>query len=311
MATIRRWASFGRAGVPTETVRFALASDESTSFPAAVERTVDAVWEAELVGDHYDGTLLNLRSVESADRTVALEPVPYRHYAVRNYLLSNPAARGTYDAGEETVARLRDSIHVLSSFVLVLTGDHAVLGARRPGWRGRDRRYVSCPGSGYLSGTEDVAGGEVRPAVEVVLREVREELNVGSPRETMRSFGVFEEVGDETDYNPALFSLLRSSRSFDEIRERWRTAEDRSEFEDLLALPLTEDAVEETVRRGFPADAKPDHRRERLASGSDETALTPKAAFALLLVGRRRFGSEWYRSLLESVGTAVIDGDGL
>ncbi len=134
--------------------------------------------------------------------------------------------------------------------------------------------------------TEDLPVGRTGPlAPELLLRETEEELGVEAQDVAVRCLGIFEELGDETDANPALFSVLTTELDRETVSRRWRGAPDADEFAELVWVPLDGRVVEQVLSRAESNGSLPVVIESQLDDAVSEYSLTPKTAMMLYLVG--------------------------
>ncbi|RDZ65195.1 hypothetical protein C5B90_02160 [Haloferax sp. Atlit-12N] len=295
MPAYRRWSDYGARGVPPEALELAFDGESAYDLSPAVERAVERAWESVAEGSDrlFDGDLLNLVKVSDDGRRLTLGPARFRDYFVNR--LTRTGHDAVADAGLTPAGRaeLGERVHVLSSFVAVVCDDGVLLGVRAP--EDDHGALVSFPGSGYLDGEEDVTDdGSIRPVREVVAREVEEELGLVEHVECVRCLGVFEDVGDATHYNPALFSVVEVDAAADRVASSIRKADDTWEFSSFATVPMEPDALNALVElsmSGAPVPAPLDGDLPESVTGA-----TSKTLLMALLLGRYRFGSDWFES---------------
>lgn len=289
----REWVDFGPDGRAPESVSIDYRPDATATAVADRSERIDGLWEEakrERPG-LFDAPGFRLLDA-SADGDIAVGPAQFKHHFVRRLLLSGSLEAAATELRED----LRRSVRFLSSMVAVIADGEVLLGVKQRA----DRTFLSLPGSGYLDRDEDMRAGELRPTTEVVAREVYEEVGL-EDLGRIRCFGVFEDLRPESHLNPALFSVVTTPRSSDQVLDRVEQAEDGDEFDRFLSVPVRPDALSGLIRietdgAGLPVEAP--NLEEGVSGLSDKTLL------ALLLVGRKRFGREWFRR--ELAESAVV-----
>jgi len=278
----REWVDFGPNGRAPESVPIDYRPDATTPVSAARSERIDRLWERAKRERQGLFDAPGFRLLEASETGISVGPARFKHHFVRRLLLSDSLTASAGELRDE----LRESVRFLSSMVAVVADGDVLIGVKRRS----GRTFLSLPGSGYLDRNEDMREGELRPTAEIVSREVYEEIGLEDAAR-VRCFGVFEDLRPDSHLNPALFSVVETSRSSDRVLDDVGQAEDADEFDQFLAVPLRPDALSGLVRAGT-GDAALSVEIPDLEGGVSE--LSDKALLALLLVGRERFGREWF-----------------
>jgi 8-oxo-dGTP pyrophosphatase MutT (NUDIX family) len=292
----REWVDFGPSGRAPDSVSITYLPDATSSAIETHSERIEQLWEdakRERSG-LFDAP--GFRLLEASEEEILLGPARFKHHFVRRLLLSGSAEV----SAPELRNQLRESVRYLSSMVAIVAGGDVLFGVkRRP-----ERDFLSLPGSGYLDRNEDMRTGELRPTAEIIAREVYEETGL-EERDQTRCFGVFEDVDPDSHLNPALFSVVVTPRSSKHVIDRTELAEDADEFDRFFAVPLRPDAVAGVIR-GNPPDVAVSAGIPRFES--EVTAVSDKTLLALLLLGRKQFGRDWFRR--ELANSAAVLGRG-
>jgi len=182
--------------------------------------------------------------------------------------------------------------------VAIVAGDDLLIGVKRR----TDSNFLSLPGSGYLDRNGDMRAGELCPTAEIVAREVYEETGL-EDLDRIRCFGIFEDLHPESHLNPALFSIITTSRSSDHVLDRIDRAEDADEFDRFLAVPLRPDALSALIRTDTN-DAELPVAAPKLEG--DLNGISDKTLLMLLLIGRNRFGRDWFQRELANSSVVLV-----
>ncbi len=249
---------------------------------AQLERTVQSSTE-----EFPEATAVNLESVENERLTVST--IPFAYYLARQILLDPATPEQT---AKSTAEYLRSEINVLSTFNALIVDGHVLLGLRPKDWRG-GYPVFSAPGGGYLNEADLQKPPTGQLSRAALLRELTEEVGVGQSSVDVCCLGIFEEVGDRTDANPALFSLLTTSMSRKPIQKAWENAEDSDEFVELIWVPLEPAALEQIILEGQSEAQLPKSNSQPLELPVIDYSLTPKTTILLYLIGEERFDSNW------------------
>lgn len=292
----REWVDFGPDGRRPESVSLGYRPDATASAVTARSERIDRLWEEAKRERPSLFDAPGFRLLDASDDGVEVGPAQFKHHFVRRLLLSGSLEASAPELRDE----LREAVHFLSSMVAVVAGGEVLIGVKRR----TGRAFLSLPGSGYLDRDEDMCAGGLRPTAEVVAREVYEETGLEDV-DRIRCFGVFEDLRPGSHLNPALFSVVTTSRSAGTLLDRIGRAEDADEFDRFLAVPLRPDALSRLIRTGTDGAGLPVEAPEL---EGDVNELSDKTLLALLLVGRRRFGRDWFRSELAD-SDVVLDRD--
>lgn len=289
----RVWEDFGPGGVPPREVDTAFRPDAGPELGDDVEAVVSARWREalELSDTLHDSPGFNLLDVD--DRTLVVGPARFRHHYVRRQLLQETDGGPTEPEKESVRETLQRSIHLLSSFVAVVSDDSLLLGVK-PGTESSSP-FVSLPGSGYLDRDEDMDGGELVDTERLVEREVDEEIAIADRLETITCLGVFEDIDPTSHLNPSLFSVVTTSDPPSTVRRLAEKAPDADEFIELAFLPLETDDIEALIGLGT---GEPDTSEAKLPL-DPQLAMSHKTLLMLFLIGRARFGHSWFERVFD------------
>jgi len=290
----REWVDFGADGRAPESVSIDYRPDAMASVVEDQSERIDRLWESakrERPG-LFDAP--GFRLLEASDTGIVVGPAQFKQHFVRRLLLS--------DSLETSATRLRDeleeSIRYLSSMVAIAPDDDLLIGVKRR----TDSNFLSLPGSGYLDRNGDMRAGELCPTAEIVAREVYEETGL-EDLDRIRCFGIFEDLHPESHLNPALFSIITTSRSSDHVLDRIDRAEDADEFDRFLAVPLRPDALSALIRTDTN-DAELPVAAPKLEG--DLNGISDKTLLMLLLIGRNRFGRDWFQRELANSSVVLV-----
>lgn len=302
--SFHRWVDFGSAGIRPSDVTLQYEATESYTLSAEDRAAVDTAWGSlvDSADGLHDAPGFNVRGTENGD--VTLGPTRFKHHYVRRLSISGDDRVDSMSLSADGLETLKQSVHLLSSFVAVVGDGQLVLGIKPP--RPHRGPMLSFPGSGYLDRGEDMHDGEMAPVTEIVGREMREELNVTPSESDIRCLGVFEDTQPDSHLNPALFSIVELDLSPDEIRSRAQEAPDIDEFERLVSIPLTREAIEGVVGSVADLTGVPDDRPLPFDSVD---RISHKSLLMLLLVGRRYLGSDWFADILSTSADISVRAD--
>ncbi|PSP88144.1 hypothetical protein BRC90_08320 [Halobacteriales archaeon QS_4_69_34] len=304
--TYRVWSDFGADGVAPEAVTLDYRTERSYTLSESDVSAIDDAWTS-VAGDEdglYDSPGFGLVGID--DTRLRLGPTRFKHHFVRRLLVAEHADLAGRDYPDGLRRRLRKAVHLLSSFVAVVADGSVLLGIKPGGVDGGP--FLSLPGSGYLDREADMVGDETAPTSAVVSRELREELGTATAIERIRCLGVFEDTDPASHLNPALFSVVTTGESPAAIRRAARRARDADEFVHLAFVPITETALASTVRLGVNGtasaadlDGLPVDRFE---------GMSHKTLLLVLLLGRQRFGAEWFSEVYDEQPSIRFENHG-
>lgn len=288
-----RWADFGPTGCSPESVQLEYSPYRAYELSGDGESVLDEIWSciSETEEGLHDAPGFNLMGVTGS--RVQLGRSRFKHCFLRRSVLTDDERLENVQIPQAIKQQLIDAVHYVSSFVGVVTDGQLLVGIK-PGKTDRPP-FFSLPGSGYLDREQDMQGESVLPTSEVVNRELQEEVGITTDADQIRCLGIFEDTAPDSHLNPALFSLIRTDESASVVVASARQARDSDEFRDLALLPITEETIETLVRNAI----------DESASGSlsldlpltDGVEMSHKTLLFLLLLGRYRFGTEWFEEV--------------
>ena len=283
------WADFESGGRPASAVEFEYHPDRNPGLSEQTKRIVEECWNAELEHEPrlFDSPAVTL--LEVTDGAIHTGPARFRQHVIRRLVLSGDR----YDVPASARAELRESVRLLSLMTAVVTSDDELLvGVKQTD--GTDTRFLSLPGSGYLDRDEDLIGGRFRPTRAVIKREIQEELALVDLGE-IRCLGVFEDCHHDSHLNPALFSVVSTPTSTATICSDAAEAVDADEFVTLTTIPIDKRLIGALLEAGI--GQKPELFEESVPElEGPVSGLSHKTVLLLSLLGRLRFGMEWFRT---------------
>lgn len=302
--TYHRWVDFGPTGIRPSEVTLQYKAAESYTLPTEDRTTVNTAWESLVNASEglHDAPGFNV--VEVDDNSVVLGATRFRDHFIRRLSITDDDRLNEMSITPDGLETLHESVHLLSSFVAVIADGHLILGVKPSrSYRGS---MLSFPGSGYLDRREDMRGDMIAPVDDLVGREIREELNFSPAESDVHCIGIFEDTQPDSHLNPALFSIVELDLPPDDLRSRALNAPDVDEFERLMTLPLTGEAIESVVGSLTDVTGAPD-ARPRLFDSIDR--ISHKSLLMLLLVGRRYLGAKWFTNFLSSSADISVRDD--
>ena len=294
---------------------------ERGNISSYLDSKLDPVWRHLLKmskpGSLFDRSVLNYIGVEdaydnnghSSDNghcSIVCGPGNFRHYASKVALLNGQKNPADYDLTEEDLGLL-ESVRPLSSFPAITVNDeylYVIMGKK--GWNTLDNSAgkLSFVGAGFLDLEKDAKdlseSNSIKDIDEVIAREVYEETTINNKEmNELTILGVAEDRFKGGHWQPAIFSLVESSLSRKEIKNRKNIAEDAWEFEGpYVFVPVDEEVFEALIDSDKSCGNIPmkDSTAKKIDGiGNKKTVdTTGKAGAMLFLAGRSYFGNHWF-----------------
>lgn len=300
MTSYYSWADYGPDGVSPDQLELTYDPSRRYELSERLDSTLTEIWE-EMVARNpklHDPPCLNLVYMEENKRRAVLGPTRFRDYSVVRLCNSNDNFLDEDRLSDDDLKWLQEEVSIVSSFCACIADDSLILGFRSHSGDLLDGR-ASFPGSGYLDLNEDSYGGqEMKPTRDIITREIGEELNVQNKLDSISCLGIFDEFENGASINPAIFSVVELDCSPNHVREQMEDAEDRWEFASLFWVNLQDSVAYErfvsNALDGSLVHVQPEEKR------GVSTQFTDKARLMLPLVGRYRYGDDWFSSLLHN-----------
>lgn len=297
------YLDFGQKGVTPDCLNLVFDDSAGYTVPDTVENSISTIWERlnKSSPQLHDGDLLHLSGTVDDGREIHLSPGNFREfYSIRAIFHNQPLVE-EFEVSPEIRDFAQRHIKPLSSVTAVLARDELVVGIKNT-----DKgSQVTLPGSGYLDGEVDMTDEQhLHPVRDIILREVEEELAIRPASESVRCLGVYSECVEGVCLNPAIFSIVKVSRTPEEVIESFRTAEDSWEFDSVFTVPLTSEALHRMAAGSF--NRVPEFPEELLTGSLSNSAKTP---LLLGTVGRWKFGESWFANFIDEREIDILRRD--
>lgn len=312
--SVRIRVDFGRAGIQPDELKLHYDSSLGYEMPGGLAEKIDRIWDGQLAAGKKMENERLFNYVEmynlSSPYYLLVGPTEFKHYVGASEILAFGGAEKHGVSGYESTF-LQSAVHPISVCTAVETSDgFYVMREKGPGvWKAGAGR-ISFPGFGYTNEGRDTYTEHkiVKDVRSIALRKVREDLNIhGSLVGDMRTLGIYEDTSAESHLNPGIFSVAKTGLSSDELlrlhgyaEKDWKhtgpfvfvPTDDQSAFESYIQSDESYGA--ETVRMSDASSSK-----IRGMEGMRTIKTTVKSNFMLHLIGRLRYGNDWYVSQME------------